>query len=122
MDQPENVPLIDQEALDTIRALRQDGKPDPLRRVLTTYLDSTGELLTSLSNAATAGDCETVRHCAHSAKSSSASVGALSLSEICRRLEFQAADNLVQGLEDLAGEALSEFERTAAALRLELDR
>lgn len=109
MDQPGNESLIDRTAVDNIRAPRKNGAPDPLRKILTTYLDTTVGLLKSLREAAKAGDCDAVQRSAHSLKSSSAAVGALSLSEICRGLELQAADNRADGLETLAIQALEKI-------------
>lgn len=122
MEQPKDRIVIDQNALDSIRALRQEGAPDPLRKILSTYLDTTPALLTTLQDSASAGDCDSVMQIAHSVKSSSASVGALTLSETCRRLELQATEGNAEGLEALAQQARKEFDGTETALRLEMDR
>ena len=50
------------------------------------YLSGTPPLLEEMERAASAGDADTLRRAAHTLKSTSASLGALRLSTICREI------------------------------------
>ncbi len=74
-------------ALDKIRALQREGQPDIVRKVASMFLDSSVKLVQGLEEAMMVSDAEKVRHNAHSLKSSSASLGAELLAQLCQELE-----------------------------------
>jgi CheY-like chemotaxis protein/HPt (histidine-containing phosphotransfer) domain-containing protein len=78
---------VDRKALDAIRALQRQGKPDLLAKVINVYLEDSLRLVEGLRQAVSQGDAENVRRRAHSLKSSSANVGAVRLSALCKDLE-----------------------------------
>ena len=76
---------IDREVLD---GLREDlGDPVTLRRVVATFLERTPLVLADLREAAARGDQAALRAGAHGLKGTSATLGALALSEQCAELE-----------------------------------
>ena len=76
---------IDREVLE---GLREDlGNPDALRQVLMAFLDRAPILLAQLKDATARGDQATLLAAAHSLKGTSATLGALTLSEQCAELE-----------------------------------
>lgn len=109
--------VLDAQALARLHELDPGGKAGLVARVLATYTRSLSSLLEQLVAARTTGDAQAQRHVAHTLKSSSASVGALKLSELCadteRMLREGASDGLGGRLDDLRAEA----ERVLAALR-----
>ena len=65
--------MLDQKALDVIRALQREGEPSLLERVIKLYLDSSPKLLRSLRESVEQKDnLKAVHEAAHSLKSSSA--------------------------------------------------
>ena len=70
-----------------VAAHTRHGAPDVLQRVANLYIKESAALLERLSQAVARGDAEEVRLAAHSLKSSSANLGALRLSAMCRDLE-----------------------------------
>jgi CheY-like chemotaxis protein len=82
--------MLDQRALDQIRALQRPGAPSVVGRVIQLYLTSTPPLLTAMRAAIAQRNNEAIRQAAHSLKSSSANVGATMLADLCRALESEA--------------------------------
>lgn len=79
--------VLDEEALGRLRQLDPDGARGFLQQVLQTYANSIERHLQTLDEAARAQDIGRVGNIAHTLKSSSASVGALDLSQVCAQVE-----------------------------------
>ena len=76
---------IDRDVLD---GLREDlGKPEAVRQVVKAFLDRLPLVLAQLRDAATRGDQAAILAAAHGLKGTSATLGALALSEQCAELE-----------------------------------
>jgi two-component system, sensor histidine kinase and response regulator len=99
-------PVISLEYLETIRMLQRPGKPDLLARVIDDYVAGTPKLLDLIRDGFARDDPETIRKAAHTLKSSSANVGALSLADLSRQLEERCRDNAASG----AGNMLQRME------------
>jgi HPt (histidine-containing phosphotransfer) domain-containing protein len=82
--------LIDSRALDSIRSLQREGAPDILHKIIGVFLESTPNLLGELQHAIETGSGEDVYRLSHTLKSSSATVGAMQISAICREIETLA--------------------------------
>ena len=88
---------LDPSVMDRIKSLQRPGGPDIITKVLTTYLNNTPKFLNDLQEGASKQDSTRIRRAAHTLKSSSASIGAIRLADLCRELEEQAkADDLTQ--------------------------
>jgi HPt (histidine-containing phosphotransfer) domain-containing protein len=89
---------LDAEALARLRELDPKGENKLLERVLRAFQTSAARLMPQLETARLANDRATVRLVAHTLKSSSASIGALDLSQVCAQVEAliraESADNL----------------------------
>jgi CheY-like chemotaxis protein/nitrogen-specific signal transduction histidine kinase/HPt (histidine-containing phosphotransfer) domain-containing protein len=95
-------PVIFRESIETIRMLQRPGKPDLLGRVIDNYVTDTPKLLGDIRDGLARDDLETIRKAAHTLKSSSANVGALSLADLCRQLEGRCRDNnATDGADDM---------------------
>ena len=108
---------LDAQALDRLRELDPDGRQGVVQRVLAAYDTSLTRMVVQLRLQAEAPDADVVAGIAHTLKSSSASVGALSLSRACAELEArlrggQTAD-LRHDIERIV--ALAEAAQRAAA-------
>lgn len=78
---------LDGEALARLRELDPKGENKLLERVLRAFQTSAARLMPQLETARLANDRATVRLVAHTLKSSSASIGALELSQVCAQVE-----------------------------------
>jgi CheY-like chemotaxis protein/HPt (histidine-containing phosphotransfer) domain-containing protein len=78
---------IDMKVLDRLRELDPSRSLGLARKILRVYLDSAGATLGQIEQAIAAGDAEALRRAAHSLKSSSANVGAETLSGLFKQLE-----------------------------------
>lgn len=72
----------------TLAQLKADLGEDFIAELVETYCSETPQLIEHLQEALEAQDSETFRRLAHSIKSSSASLGAMQLSELARQLEM----------------------------------
>ncbi len=110
--------LLDQAALDNIRAIDEDGSV--LDEVIQMFLDEVPEQLDALHAAQAAGDLPALGATAHAMKSASFNVGAKALGELCRRLEKQAKAGDAAGLGDLVGAIVGMVDTVRPLLRAEM--
>jgi HPt (histidine-containing phosphotransfer) domain-containing protein len=109
--------MIDEQALQRLRELDPKGESRLLERVLEAFDNSVNRLVPQLQEAAACGDTAAVRHVAHTLKSSSASVGAKALSEMCARIEAAIREGRDLGdLGERTNELCSELHRSQRAL------
>ncbi len=85
-------PAVDPSALEALRALQAPGAPDIRERVIGLYLQQTPQQLSELRSALDRRETSAVARAAHTVKSSSANVGAVRLSALCRELESVAGE------------------------------
>ena len=112
-DDDVGVKSIDHTALDQIRELSRADSPDLLSKVIILYLGSSSQLVAQLTEAVRTGDAETLRQTANNLRSSSAHVGAIKLSALCRKLEQP-------GTEDRARDTVSAIQVEHEAVRFAL--
>ena len=108
--------VLDQAALDNIRDLQQPGEPDILRKIIGHYVESSPPLLQTLREAIAQHDIERVRLAAHSLKSASASLGAITLCESCKMLETMAREQRLDDAEFLLTNIETEYAVAAKEL------
>jgi CheY-like chemotaxis protein len=102
--------LLDEAPLRALRMLQTPGKPDLVAKVVQIYLEHTPTLLGALSAAMAAQDVPAVRSLAHALKSSSAHIGAGTLTELARDLETLGKTAPFEAR--TAGETLVKIEHT----------
>jgi len=95
--------VLDADALARLRELDPHGQSRLLERVLRAFESSASRLARQFEEARAAGDMPGVRHVVHTLKSSSASIGALTLSRLCAEIETairaEAFDSLPERLD-----------------------
>lgn len=107
--------MLDPAALARLRELDPTGQARLIERVIDAYLGSADRLAAQLRDARERGDAPGVRMVAHTLKSSSASVGALALSQHCAYTESLARD---RGMVDELGPAIDALlEHLSVAIR-----
>ena len=112
--------FIDESALNRLKELQMEGKPDILRRIISAYLQSSEALIAQLQQASRVNDLQVVQNMVHSLKSSSANVGALRLSQINRELEMCCKNNTLENAMELVAAVASEFIGVKVALKKEI--
>jgi CheY-like chemotaxis protein/HPt (histidine-containing phosphotransfer) domain-containing protein len=109
--------ILSQNALNGIRSLSEGM----LEKIVDLYLQESPKQLQGLKDAIGAEDAEKVQKVAHSFKSSSANLGAIELSEICKQLEMEARGKSLLKAPDLLVSIESEYAEVKQALMAETD-
>ncbi|TXC65610.1 Hpt domain-containing protein [Piscinibacter aquaticus] len=112
---------LDAEALARLRELDPKGENQLIDRVLRAFESSALRLLPQLEAARASGDRAGVRHVAHTLKSSSASIGALALSQHCAKVEGLIRENSSEDLQAPLSALVAELDAVRAAIRTMLE-
>ncbi|MBE0620471.1 MAG: response regulator [Burkholderiales bacterium] len=112
---------LDESALDALRALDKDGSRGVVRRVFDIYLKNAPVLIAEMQAGATKNDLDRMSRAAHSLKSSSRSVGAVNLADICRKLERSANEGRVADAASLVAAAVSAHADASRLVREQLE-
>jgi HPt (histidine-containing phosphotransfer) domain-containing protein len=109
--------VLDETAIARLKELDPRGEHGLLPRVLRAFDASLERLLAQMGEARAAGDNDSLRHVAHTLKSSSASVGALEVSRICADIERRIREQQTEGLPALLDDMVAECDRVRAVLK-----
>jgi response regulator RpfG family c-di-GMP phosphodiesterase len=93
--------LLDVDVINEIVALQRPGKPDLLTKVVEIYLEETEKLINEIKTGMAQRNYEQIRSAAHSLKSSSAHIGALTIAAFARDLETLGKNKSVVGADEL---------------------
>ncbi len=93
-----------------------DSEPDLLNELIQTYLQGGTVLTDDLTAAIAENNPSKLEQAAHSLKSSSASLGATHLAELCKQLEQQGRARDMSGAKERTQQALSEYANVCQAL------
>ncbi len=113
--------VLDASALDRLRELDPKGENQLLSRVIKAFESSAARLMPQLAEARRISDHNGVRHVAHTLKSSSASIGAIKLSQLCAEIESKIRTDRLENLEELNDAMSAEVEIVLQALKRLLD-
>ena len=113
--------VIDQSALDQILELQLPDMPSILNQLIGLYLEDSPRVVTAMADALASGDANGVKRAAHQLKSSSASLGAMRLSNCCLELETLTRSGTLVGAELLFANLQHEYSCSSAALAAMLD-
>ena len=110
---------LDRAVLDHLRATVNGQEMDVVTELIEIFLDDTPHQLEAMRAALAAGDPEHLRMAAHTLKSSSATLGALSLSALCAELEAMGREGTVQGAAEKVAQVEDEYARVQKAFQAE---
>ena len=113
---PGDLPAINLAVMDTLRELDEGGSNDLAREIFTSFLDTADQGLAQMRAAILAGDARSLGHAAHALKSSTANVGAQTLSACYRELEKLARDAKMDEARVLLPRTQREHARAVARL------
>lgn len=114
--------VLDAQALERLRELDPKGENHLLERVLQAFEASVARLGPQLEASRRSGDRAGIRHVAHTLKSSSASIGALALSQQCAAVEAMIRQESTDDLDGPLATLTAELEAVLQALRSMLDK
>jgi HPt (histidine-containing phosphotransfer) domain-containing protein len=116
----ERAPAIDRDVLDDLEHSVGDDRAF-LRELVETYLEDAPRLIATVRSGIISGDVESTNRAAHTLKSTSASLGAMTLSAMARELQTMTAvettepsDLAEPEIGALVDAVASEFERVAS--------
>src|SRR5204862_6494320 len=98
--------VLERRAVDAIRLLHRNGRPDFLVRLIEKYVASSTEHIVSIRRAVASVDATALWQAAHALKSSSGMMGATIFAELCHELEMLGRAATL----DRAPEVLSKLE------------
>ena len=109
--------VLDAAALARLAELDPNGNAGLVQRVLATYANALERSRQELLLLSQPPQHEPLRHLAHTLKSSSASVGALTLSALCAQVEHQMRVQPGADIGSLLDAMLAEMQRVAGAVQ-----
>jgi len=107
---------VDPEAIENIRKLQQPNKPDILRKVIDHYLETAPQLIGDLQKSIDDNRPDDARMTAHTLKSSSAMLGAITLSRLFAEIEAAARGGKLQDVLPVTGNIVSIYREVAEQL------
>ena len=125
-ENPEPVPVLisalDTEVLQAFRNTMGANASVLLAQLIDIYLEESPNLLKVMGSAVTQTDAAAMQQAAHTLKSSSAALGAITLSRLCQDLEIIGTSGTTAGAGEIMQQVESEYERVKAALQIECQR
>jgi CheY-like chemotaxis protein len=115
-------PNIDRKAWISITALQRPGKPDMLAKVLTLYLTDSQQLVDQVRQGVADGEAWLVNEAAHSLKSRSTVLGAVSLSDLCQQIEAISRRGSLKDAEPLLDPLETAFTHACQVFQTELEK
>jgi histidine phosphotransfer protein HptB len=109
-------PILNPEAIETLRSLNPDDSTAFLKELIDIYLQDTPERMAEITTGLAAQDAATVMRAAHSIKGSSSNFGATALADLAHLIEIQGKTG---NLTETGGTLVTlhrEYDRVAAAL------
>jgi PAS domain S-box-containing protein len=112
--------VLDRRVLNLLRGEHGEDDPDLLGRVIGLYVQESPNEIARLAQAVSSGDAAQIRRTAHSLKSSSANVGATTLSQQCAALEAAGHSGNLELARETYAKLAAEHARVQTALKAEL--
>lgn len=109
--------ILDANVIQGLRELGGEDDPGLLVELIDLYLADAPQRMCEIENALATCDWKLLERAAHTLKSASANIGALSLSALCRELEFKARSGDAQVCGSLFKSSAESLARVQDALR-----
>ncbi len=116
----ETTEAIDRSVLASLRELQVSGEPDIVEEVGGLFIEHAPGKISAIEQAVEKNDAKGLLVAAHSLKSSSAYVGGMRLSAICKDLEQMGRSGVLEGAKEKAQVLRAEFARVVAGLEAEI--
>ncbi len=112
-----SAPAINLRVLEALREIDPDGGMGLARKILRTFLESTHERVMRIEQAIACGDSEILGQAAHALKSSTANVGAETLSRLYKELETLGREHRIDEARALLDEVRREHQRAVSDMQ-----
>jgi two-component system sensor histidine kinase/response regulator len=109
----EELPVLDRQVFDELREAAGD---DFMPEMIGEFLEDSPRQIAGMRESAARGDQEELRRCAHSLKTTSATLGLPALAARCRELEELARIGVPAGADDLISTVEAAYQPAATAL------
>jgi HPt (histidine-containing phosphotransfer) domain-containing protein len=109
--------ILDAEVLNDLRALGGEDEPGLLTELIDIFLADAPKRLQEISTGLGANDLKTVERAAHTLKSSSANIGAIGLSKLCKEMEEIARERKLESMPSLLTRSTRAMSEVESALR-----
>jgi HPt (histidine-containing phosphotransfer) domain-containing protein len=112
--------VLDMRILTELRELGGEEDPGLIAELIDIFLSDAPQRLQDISKGLATGDLQIVERAAHTLKSSSANIGAIGLSRICREMEQIAREKKLDAIQPLlvrSKQAMSEVQSALEALK-----
>ncbi len=110
-------PVLDRKVLEQLKASLGRRADKKLRVLIDSFYESTDRLRAEVRGAWEQRAMEELERAAHTLKSTSATMGAMLLSQVARTVEFQARDNVTDGMDELVIQIEDVCEQTVAKFK-----
>ncbi len=114
--------VVDFAAWEPIRMLKRPGHPDPLEKMLARYLEDSRKMVDQLRQAIASNDPAALHAIAHRLKSSSATLGALTVAAHCKELEALGRDRRIEGAPDRFRQLERDFDAVCSVFHTALNK
>ena len=118
----ESSSVVDYRAWTPIRMLKRPGHPDPLEKLLARYVEDSRKLVDQLRQAVASNDPATLHTIAHRLKSSSATLGAMTVAAHCKELEALGRSHRIEGASDHFRRLERDFEAVCSVFQTTLNK
>ncbi|MBW4682444.1 MAG: PAS domain S-box protein [Microcoleus vaginatus WJT46-NPBG5] len=118
---PQIFPAIDSKALNELRQMLGEDSAEMLTIVIDSYLTDAVDLLQALRRAVEQEDATALNLPAHTLKSTSATLGAMVLAQLCKQLETMARTGMMAEAAAIVSQVEAEYERVKQALQESLN-
>jgi HPt (histidine-containing phosphotransfer) domain-containing protein len=112
-----SLPVVDQEAIENLRALSPGDDDVFLKEILVIFLEDTPLRIADLHSSLAAGNTESFVRAAHSLKGSSSNVGAAQMRAAAEILEHHSRKQGLSDVKDLIAQLESAYARAREALQ-----
>ena len=110
---------LDTKALQALRDMAGVAAKEVLVEVIDSYLEDAPKLVQAIAKAVAHQDAKALYHAAHTLKSTSATLGATHLSQLCRNLETIGRTGTIVDAVEIVSQVEAEYETVQAALQTE---
>jgi PAS domain S-box-containing protein len=115
----ESQSVLDRRVLKSLRQMAGTKAAFILSQIINNYLEDTPQLLQNIQDAVVAGDAQALRQSAHTLRSSSANLGAMDLSNLCKELEMMGRAGTLSEASECMAQVEAEYEKVKVALQIE---
>ncbi len=109
--------LLDAEVIESLRELGGDDDPGLVQELIEMFLEDAPQRLDEMLQGLESGDYDLMQRSAHTLKSSAANMGAMVLSQVCKRMEAAAREQNKDSYEGMVEACREAYASSEEAMR-----